>query len=179
MRVRFPCRWHHQVMLRSVEIRTILSDVARGGELFHALHFLPEVELSLDCFICQRTGRTTILNIGAEQALCTADEEHGRHPTAARVAAFDTTTEDTQLSLRAVIDYWWAPFHDAKRDTEAAPISDPAWVRLHFGSYCRTHSQAGKHSTQTNLIRPSTTHCRHCDTPIATSNEAPTIRVLN
>jgi hypothetical protein len=166
-------------MLRSVEIRTVLTGVAHGGDQFHALHFLPEVELSLDCFICQRTGRTTILTTGTEQALCTSDEKHGHHPTAARIAAFDTTTEDTQLILRGIVDYWWAPFHDAKRDTEASAFSDPAWVRLHIGSYCPIHSQAGKHSTQTNLIRPCTIRCSHCDIAMATSNEAPSIRVLS
>lgn len=128
-------------MQRSVEIRAVLTGVAQGGELFHALHFLPKVELSLDCFICQSTSRTTILNTGAEQALCTSDEKHGRHPAAARIAAFDTTTEETQLALRAVIDYWWAPFHDAKRDADASQLGDPAWVRLHFGSCCPIHRQ--------------------------------------
>jgi hypothetical protein len=103
-------------MLRSVEIRTVLTGVAHSGELSHALHFLPKVEFSLDCFICQRTGRTAVFHTGTEQALCTSDEQHGPHPTAARVAGFDTTTEDASLTLRAVIDYWWAPFHDAKRD---------------------------------------------------------------
>jgi hypothetical protein len=165
-------------MLRSVEIRAVLTGVAHGRELFHNVHFLETAELSLDCFICQRTRRTTILEAGAEQALCTSDEEHGRHPTSARIAAFDTTTEDTQLALRAIIDYWWAPFHDAKRDTQASAISDTPWVRLHFGSSCPRHSQADKHSTQTNLVRPVTTHCRHCHTAIATSNEAPSIRSL-
>jgi hypothetical protein len=72
-------------MLRSVEIRTVLTGVAHGGDQFHALHFLPEVELSLDCFMCQRTGRTMILTTGTEQALCTPDEKHGHHPTAARI----------------------------------------------------------------------------------------------
>jgi len=165
-------------MLCSVEILATLTGVARDGERFHNVHFLPLVELRLDCFICQRTGRTTILKSVAEDATCTSDEAYGRHRTSARVAAFDTTAEDTHMILRAVIDYWWAPFHDAKRDTEGAPFSVPAWARLHFGSYCRIHGQAGEHSTQTNLIRPCTTHCRHCGTAIATSNEAPRIRAL-
>lgn len=84
-----------------------------------------------------------------------------------------------EVALRAVIDYWWAPLHDAKHDTEASTHSEPAWVRVHFGSYCRIHSQEGKHLTQTNLIRPCTTHCRHRESAIATSNEAPSIRMLN
>ena len=165
-------------MQRSAGIHAVLSGVARGGELFHHAHWLPTVELSLDCFICQRVHRTTILKQGSEQAICTADEEHGRHPAPARIAAFDTTTGDTQLILRLVIDYWWAPFHDAKRDRQATALTDTPWVRLHFGSYCPQHSKAGKHSTQTNLVRPCTTHCSHCGTAIATSNEAPSIHSL-
>jgi len=153
--------------------------VAHGDELFHGPHFLPTVELSLDCFISQRAGRTAILKNSDEQALCTSDEEHGSHPTSARIAAFDTTTEEARLILRTIVDYWWAPFRDAKRDTQASAITESPWVRLHFGSYCPARSEAGEHSTQTNLIRPCITYCRHCDAAIATSNQAPTIRSLS
>jgi len=166
-------------MLRSVEILAVLTGVAQGGERFHNVHFLPTAEFSLDCFICQRTRRTTIFNVGAEQALCTSDDVHGRHPAAARIATFATTTEADAQTLRVVIDYWWAPFHDAKRDVEASALSTHPWVRVHFGSYCPLRNEAGKHSTQSNLIRPCSTHCGHCDATIAASDEAPRIRILD
>lgn len=117
-------------MLRSVEVRVVLTGVP-GGELFHGLHWLPKIELSVDCF---RMGRTTIIQAGMEQAVCTSDEEHGRYPAPARVAAFDTTTSEARLILRAVVDYWWAPFHDTKRDQDATALTDTPWVRVHFGS---------------------------------------------
>jgi hypothetical protein len=49
-----------------------------------------------------------------------------------RITAFDTTTEEAQLILRAVIDYWWAPFHDAKRDLDATALTDAPWARPRY-----------------------------------------------
>ena len=73
------------------------------------LHWRDPVELSLDCCICERTGRTVFLRQGQERAVCTSDEKHGRHMAPARIAAFDTTTYASELALRAVVAYWWAP----------------------------------------------------------------------
>lgn len=44
------------------------------------------------------------------------------------------TSQDDRLALRTVVDFWWAPFKDAKRGTDATALSN--WVRLHYGCYC-------------------------------------------
>jgi len=165
--------WNDHLMLRSIEISAVLSVRA-----LHIVHWRQDIELSLDCFVCERVGRTTILKWGAERALCTSDEEHGRHYTAAQVAAFDTTVEREQLRMRAVVDYWWAPFHDAKRAVRGLPLSDPAWVRLNFGYFCQDMVASATAQTQTNLVRPSDTRCKHCKKPVAASTDAPTVRLL-
>jgi hypothetical protein len=115
---------------------------------------------------------------GAERAVCTSDEQDGRHFTAARIAAFDSTVEDERLGLRAVVDYWWAPFHHAKRDVRALPLSESPWVRLKFGYFCPQSKDSGEDSTQSNLVRPAGTRCRHCGELAATSAEAPRVRLL-
>ncbi|MEU6321956.1 hypothetical protein [Streptomyces sp. NPDC047009] len=148
------------------------------GEDFHNLHWQKRLELSLDCFICQRTRRTTSSQHGQEHALCSAHEEHPEHPTAARVAAFDVTDGRERAVLRAVVDYWWAPFHDTKRDHAATALSLTPRVRLHLGYYCPQARQSGTFSVQTNIIRPVRDTCGHCDDPLATSKDAPAIRHL-
>ncbi|MER5955732.1 hypothetical protein [Streptomyces longhuiensis] len=164
-------------MLRSVEITAELANSLRG-ESFHNLHWQKKLELSLDCFVCQRSGRTTSFQYGQEYALCSADSEHPEHPTAARIAAFDVTDEQERTALQVAVDYWWAPFHDAKRNQAAAALSLTPWVRLYLGYYCPQARQSGTFSIQTNMIRPVRDSCDHCDQLLATSKDAPAIRLL-
>jgi hypothetical protein len=165
-------------VLRSVEIAAVLTGPIHDAE-FHNLHWQGKVEFSLDCFICERTGRTTRLERGAERAICSADEGHGQHFTAARIAAFDDTAEQQQLALRAIMDFWWAPFHDAKRDQAARGLPSASWVRLHLGYYCPQRRESGQLSIQSNMMRPVGLACGHCDRVIATSSEAPRIQWLS
>ncbi|MFC9960144.1 hypothetical protein ACFVIB_22690 [Streptomyces nigra] len=164
-------------MLRSVEISAELTGPLHG-EGFHNLHWDKRLELSLDCFICGRGRRTTSIHYGLEHALCSGDDEYPEHPTAARIAAFDVTKERERMALRAVVDYWWAPFRDAKRDQAATALSQTPWIRLHLGYYCPQARQSGAFSIQTNVVRPIRDTCGHCDHLLATSKDAPTIRLL-
>ncbi|GAA0395084.1 hypothetical protein GCM10009541_42750 [Micromonospora gifhornensis] len=75
-------------MLRSIQVRTVL---AVPETPLHHLHWRGKLALSLDCFICERTGRTTSFELGAERAICSGTRETGEHYTAARLAAFDQT----------------------------------------------------------------------------------------
>ncbi|OKJ74720.1 hypothetical protein AMK31_31100 [Streptomyces sp. TSRI0107] len=165
-------------MLRSVEITAELTGPLRD-EGFHNLHWQKRLELSLDCFICGRGRRTTAFQYGLEHALCSADDESPEHPTAARIAAFDVTDERERTALRAVVDYWWAPFRDAKGNHAATALSHTPWVRLHLGYYCPQARQSGTLSIQTNMVRPVRDTCGHCDHLLATSKDAPAIRLLN
>jgi hypothetical protein len=138
----------------------------------------PKIELTLDCFLCERVGRTVILEGGEERALCTSDQKRGPHPTAARIAGFDTETWDRRPRVRAVVDYWRAPFHDARRDAPAMPLTRTPWVRLHFDVRCQASRERVAASTQTNLLRPAVTKCGQCGEPVATSTDAPYMRLL-
>lgn len=160
-------------MLCSLEITAALT---LAGTRIHTVHWRPRLELSLDCFICRRTGRTTVLGHGSERALCSGDDEP--HDTAARIAAFDQTDEKERTILRAVVDYWWAPFVDSQRDREGAPLPRTPWVRLAVGYLCPDQQQPGEFSIQSNAVRPFTAACTRCSATIGTSDEAPRIRLL-
>ncbi|MFI7552177.1 hypothetical protein ACIBQ2_20780 [Micromonospora sediminimaris] len=165
-------------MLQSIEITATL---AVPESPFHNLHWSSGLELSIDCFICERTGRTTRFELGAERAICSGDSRTGRHYTAARISVFDIDIGADQISLRAVVDYWWAPFHDAKRDVAATALtreSRSPWVRLHLGYHCPEHNASGAFSDQTNLVRPCPVPCEHCAVSIADRREVPRVRLL-
>ncbi|MFI6758822.1 hypothetical protein ACIBF5_06705 [Micromonospora sp. NPDC050417] len=162
-------------MLASVEIRTVL---AMADSPVHNLHWQPKLALSMDCFTCERTGRTTWLTVGAERAVCTGDGRDGQHYSAARIATFDHTDERHQTSLRVVVDYWWAPFHDAKRDIAAAVLTRTPWVRHYLGYRCPQQEESGEFSIKTNLNRPVSQTCQHCSASLCESRDAPQVRLL-
>jgi hypothetical protein len=118
------------------------------------------------------------LKHGAEHGTCSGDSKTGRHPAAARISGFDHTSEPERTILRAVMDYWWAPFHDARRDQPSLALTRAPWVRLHLGYLCPQPVQSGTFSTQTNFVRPQTHTCEHCAAPIAHSHDAPRIKLL-
>ncbi|MBK3567588.1 MULTISPECIES: hypothetical protein [unclassified Streptomyces] len=166
-------------MLRTAEITAELTDRATGDNS-HNLYWSSRLQFSVDCFVCERRGRTQMYECGAERALCSGSRKGFQsHYTAGRITAYDSTTGADRLALRALVDFWWAPFQDARDDKAAmAPTSHP-WVRLHLGSHCPKAKEAGKHSIQSNLVRPHRLRCGHCESVIATDASAPTIRLLN
>jgi hypothetical protein len=164
-------------MLRSVEITALLTGCSSSGEDFHNLSWDGKIELSLDCFACERVDRTVELDWGAERAVCTSSE--GPHYSAARVAAFDRTVTEDTLSLRAIVEYWSAPFHDAEDDKPGLPLTSSPWVRLHLKYLCREPLLLGDHSIQSNLVRPARVRCAHCAAVIGVNSTAPTLRLLS
>jgi hypothetical protein len=163
-------------VLRTVEITAELELPLPRPE-FHNLHWQTKLDLSLDCFICERTGRTTHFECGEERAACTGNDGAG-HPAAARIAGFDVTSGQDRLTARSVVDYWWAPFHDTRRDRPASALTSGPWVRLHLGYDCPLSREPGSFSTQSNMVRPVGVVCTHCAAPLATDARAPGIRLL-
>ncbi|MFD9588400.1 hypothetical protein ACFWBM_27315 [Streptomyces sp. NPDC059980] len=162
-------------MLRTAEIRTELT----AREDTHLLYWRSSLEFSLDSFICERTGRTTLFDVGAEQALCSGSRSgFKRHHAPARIAGFDTTSGRERLALRALVDFWWAPFTDSRDSGKAAAPTRHPWVRLHLAYYCPVAKEAGTGSIQTNLVRPARITCEHCDLLLAVDREAPAVRLL-
>ncbi|MEU0913358.1 hypothetical protein [Streptomyces althioticus] len=164
-------------MLRTVEITAELTTPSRD-KVFHNLHWQKKLDLSVDCFICERTGRTTHLRQGEERMVCSGDAR-AEHPGAGRVAAFDVTSERERTSLRVVVDYWWAPFRDVERDAPGAALTHAPWVRLYLGYRCPEARETGAFSVQSNMVRPVSETCAQCAHPLATSTRSPSIRLLS
>ncbi|MET8131396.1 hypothetical protein [Streptomyces sp. NPDC005251] len=162
-------------MLRTAEITAELT----GPEKSHQLYWRSQLEFSLDCFICERTGRTTVFERGAEQALCSGSRSgFKRHHTAARIAGFDTTSGRERLAVRALVDFWWAPFSDTRDGRKAAAPTSHPWVRLHLAYHCPEAKESGTGSIQTNLVRPYRLTCKHCDRLLGVDTETPAVRLL-
>lgn len=162
-------------MLRSLSIIAELGHV----DGTHLLFWKRTLELSLDCPICRREGRTIGLTWGDEVGDCSGSGMSlPRHPAPARITAFDTTHSQAGLALHAVVDYWWAPFTDPKSGEPATALTRAPWVRLHVGYRCPDAQQSGEDSIQSNLVRPTRLLCQHCGLAIATSRTAPVIRSL-
>lgn len=100
----------------------------------------------------------------------------GKIALTARISAFDVTNLEDRLMLRAVVDFWWAPFTDTKRGGEATPLS--GWVRLHHSCYCPNQNASSEGSVQTNVRRPTAVYCGECRAQIAVDAQAPSMRLL-
>ncbi|MFI0962834.1 hypothetical protein ACH4S8_15740 [Streptomyces sp. NPDC021080] len=162
-------------MLRTAEITAELT----GLDDRHQLYWRSRLEFSLDCFVCERTGRTTVFERGAEQALCSGSRSGFKsHRTAARIAGFDTTSGRERLAVRALVDFWWAPFTDTRDGRKAAAPTSHPWVRLHLAYHCPEAKESGTAGLQTNLVRPHRLTCKHCDQPLGVDREAPAVRLL-
>ncbi|MFG1604267.1 hypothetical protein [Actinoplanes sp. NPDC049265] len=158
-------------MLRTLDIT---ATIALAEAPFHNLYFGHSFELSLDCFICERQGRTTFLTVGGERAVCTGDRSHGgKHFAPARVAGFDPMSGRDRKALHVVVQQWWAPFRDAKRDQASAPVGT-GWVRFELPYTC-PDGRNGRASIQSNLVLPHALTCEHCDTVLATGEDVPKI----
>ncbi|MFI6494102.1 hypothetical protein [Streptomyces sp. NPDC050564] len=166
-------------MLRTAEITAELTGEGLRGEQSHRLYWRGTLEVALDCFVCERIGRTTVFERGAERALCSGSRSgFKRHHTAARIAAFDTTDGRERLAVRALVDFWWAPFTDTRDGHKAAAPTSHPWVRLHLGYYCQDAKESGTNSIQTNAMRPNDLKCGHCDRVIAVDAQTPAVRLL-
>lgn len=165
-------------MLCTTEITAELT-LTPGTKAAHQLHWRPTLEFALDCFICERTGRTTLFELGTEKASCSGTRSGlGRHHTPARIAAFDITGGDDRLAIRVLIDFWWAGFEDGRSGRRSESPTGHSWVRLHLGHSCRETGKFGEHSIQTNESRPHDLRCPHCDRVLATDTGTPGVRLL-
>ena len=164
-------------MLRSVEITAEVAGTAQGNVL-HNLHWQERIEIDLDCFLCERTARTTVFEWGASAALCTAHSADARHRTAARLERLNRDAKAERRSLTAVVDCWWSPFHDEVADAAAAPLSPETPIRLTLGYFCRRNHRSGVGVVCTGMTAPATVQCEYCEATMATVATPPVVRLL-
>ena len=146
-----------------------------------AAHFVwsNRLELTHDCFVCLRVGRTIQLRHGLPHAVCTEQD----HPAPLRVTGFDATDHGSDRRLRCRVTAWWAPFADREQpDLQASELTAEPWVRLHHRVGCHTCRDNGvgdwlgiERALHSRLTWPVTSSCPRCDTELVTVATPPEI----
>ena len=122
------------------------------------------LELSLNCFICERTRRTIGLRIGEEAGICTPT----RHLFPAKILAKEVVKKDEFIQIKYQVEYWFAPFIDRKYKELAEDVLK--WGRINFTLTCPNCGEIKHTSVQNNLVRPHTYYCS-CDRPLYSETE--------
>jgi hypothetical protein len=165
-------------VLHSLEITAEVAGTAQGN-VTHNLHWKQRIEIDLDCFLCARTGRTTVFEWGSSAAICTAHADAAHHPTSARIEHLHCDAQAERRMLRAVVDCWWSPFHDEVADAAAEPLSEQTPVRLALGYFCRRNHRSGVGTVHVGMPTPTDVRCEYCDVTMATLDTSPTMRLLS
>lgn len=149
-----------------------------------AAHFVwsNHLELTHDCLVCLRVGRTMQLQHGMPHGLCAGNE----HPAPIRVTGFDASDHSTERRLRCRVTSWWAPFADQEEpDVQASELASDPWVRLNYRVGCHTCRDNGvddwlgiERSVHSNLTWPVTSSCPRCDTELVTIAGPPEINLV-
>ncbi len=156
-------------------------EITARATLTPAAHFVwsNRLELTHDCFVCLRVGRTMQLRHGLPHAVC-AEQEH-RAPL--QVTGFDATEHGPDRRLRCRVTSWWAPFTDRVRpEVQASELTAEPWVGLTYRVGCHTCRDNGVgdwlgvvHTLHSGLTWPVTSSCPRCDTELVTVTEPPAI----
>ena len=117
------------------------------------------LELTLNCFICQRTRRTVILDLGKETGICTPT----KHLFPAKILTKDVRSEAGVIEINYLIEYWFASFVDSKYKESAENVL--TWGRVSFQITCPKCSKTNPSSIQNNTVRPWTYFCS-CGQPL-------------
>lgn len=118
------------------------------------IEFVQPLEVSLDCYVCQRRMRTVIFT-ATTPAYCTPT----KHDFDARLLAVELSEDSAVYTF----EYTYIPFTDAKYPDEQRYASfekgSPAWVRIYFIAQCPKCGKETEDSTQSNLVRPRSQRC--------------------
>lgn len=138
----------HPVMNRTATISMKFDDMDC------TIEFVQPLEVSLDCYVCQRRMRTVILTATAP-AYCTPT----KHEFDAQLLAVECNAD----SVTYTFEYTYIPFTDAKYPEEQRYASfekgSPAWVRVYFIAQCPKCGKETEYSTQSNIVRPRRQAC--------------------
>lgn len=111
------------------------------------------LELSLDCFICERTNRTILLNDNEEKGICTPT----KHLFPSKILSKEIINKTNFVEINFKVEYWFAPFIDKKYKRKAENILN--WGRVNFNVTCPKCGEQKITSVQNNIVRPWTCFC--------------------
>ncbi len=134
-----------------------------------AIEFVEPLEVSLDCYLCQRRRRTIVFK-DVTNAYCT--------PTKHRFDGRLISKQCGADSAVYIIEYNYISFTDKKYPDEeryaAFEKGSPVWARINFIAKCPRCGKQTQLSTQSNLVRPSSRSCR-CGHKLFIDNAPPQI----
>ena len=127
--------------------------------------FRDGLEVSLDCCICQRCRRTVIFKVGEVEGKCTPTG----HPFPGKIVRLKANADSVVYGL----EYWYEPFEDAKYPDRRKAQDRPTWARVGFDIACPKCGQESRQSSQNNIVRPRTCHCKCGHVLFTESDEMP------
>jgi hypothetical protein len=130
------------------------------------VRFCEILEVSLDCCVCHRCRRTVILKVGAVQGKCTTG-----HPFPGKIVGMEANADSVVYRL----EYWFEPFEDVKYPDRRKAQGRPTWARVGFELVCPKCGQASRQSSQNNIVRPWTCHCKCGHVLYTESDEMPVL----
>ena len=141
-------------MNSKAEILTTLT-VNKGVEIT----FSNKLEVSLDCFQCQRKRRTVIFKVGDKLAVCTPTN----HAFNGQITENSFQHSDNTFFARYEIAYEYEEFTDKKypNNMNYYGLSKglPTWARVNFLAKCPQCKRTKEASTQNNIVRPFSESC--------------------
>jgi hypothetical protein len=125
----------------------------------HQIVFNNSIELSLDCFICKRKGRTVLFTETPPAAVCIKTE----HPFPGKLFKFNTQKKEFENSqiIKAVYssEFEYRDFMDEKDQLPSEDIL-PSWGRIGAKITCSSCHTMTEIFIQNNLRRPIEQKCR-------------------
>ena len=124
------------------------------------------VELSADCYICQKTNRTLILAYGEDHARCIKEN----HLLPAKI----TEIEAKENKVKYFIELDYHEFKEKKYGITSTNIIK--WARVHFNIICPNCNDKIESSTQNNRVRPRNFYCQCGQLLYIENDEMPVIK---
>jgi hypothetical protein len=121
------------------------------------------LEVSLDCFVCERLNRTVVLKLGEDSGRCTPTG----HPFPGRLLEMAVRPAIHSLTVTYRVLYRYEPFTDRKYPARGRARGAPTWARVSFTVRCPKCGAVSERSTQNNIVRPWTCGCA-CGLPLYT-----------
>ena len=128
--------------------------------------FCSYIELSADCFVCQKTNRTLMLEYGEDHAKCIK----GKHLLPAKIIEI----EAIKNKVKYFVEIGYSEF--IEKGYSITSESTIKWARVHFKITCPNCNYEIESSTQNNLVRPRKYYCRCGQLLYIENDEMPVIK---
>ena len=148
-----------------MKIEAEIEVVVNGAEGISTV-FDPLIEISADCYVCQKTTRTFELRYGDDYAVCVKDG----HRLPGKIA--EMITGENRVKYLIELDY----NEFVEKRFKLASKRMVTWARVHFKIACPKCNAVAEGFTQNNVVRPRKLRCSCGELLHAEDEEMPIIR---